>query len=132
MKNSGENFSDVLYHQGEENMSEIKRKEKYMANYCRSCGAALDDGVNFCPVCGTALNGSGNNNANTASTGIDGSDVLKTAAVIGGAAVGASALTGLARRLTHRRRPPYMGPPPMGEPGGRGGYGGPGGPGRMM
>ena len=121
-----------------------------MTYTCRSCGGAVDENVNYCPHCGalitvnadgstynynnTAANGNSNNNAGSSNSGI-----LKTAAIAGGAVLGASALTGIARNLTHRRRPPYTGMgggrPPMGPPpGGHGGMGGPGGPGggRMM
>ena len=82
-----------------------------MAYYCPNCGAAMDDSANFCPSCGAALNGTTADNS-----------TLKTAATVGGVVLGASALSSLARSLTHRRRPPYM----M-DPGPR--HGGPGGPG---
>ena len=119
-----------------------------MTYTCRSCGGAVDENVNYCPYCGALVtvnadgstynygnysNASGTNNT---ADNKNSSDALKTAAIAGGAVLGASALTGIARNLTHRRRPPYMGMgggrPPMGPPpGGHGGMGGPGG-GRMM
>ena len=112
-----------------------------MAAYCRACGAALAEGANFCPACGTSVintgydstyyDGTTTADGTAANTENGGSDMLKTAAVAGGVALGVSALSGIARRMTHRRRPPYMGP--MGGMGmGGPGPGGPGGPrGRM-
>ena len=113
-----------------------------MSYTCRSCGATVGDNVNYCPSCGALLvvnaggdsyNSAYNNSAYGDGSNTDKSGVLKTAAIAGGTALGVSALTGLARNLTHRRRPPYMGmgcgmhmgPPP----GGMGGPGGPQGPG---
>lgn len=109
-----------------------------MSGYCSNCGAAIEDGVNFCPQCGASVNGYANTANQTDSAGYNSgvSGAAKTAAVIGGAVIGASTLSGLARRMTHRRRPPYMPPmggpppmPPMGRPGGPP-MGGPGGHGR--
>lgn len=91
-----------------------------MSVYCPNCGAAAADGVNYCPQCGAAMNGSG-------TAGM--SDAAKTAAVVGGAVLGVSALNNLARRLGHRRRPMYFAPPPREPRGPHGpGFGGPGGP----
>jgi len=108
-----------------------------MAVYCKNCGLAVDENTNFCPQCGASIygdtaaayNDGSYNNVNGEKSGW--SNAAKTAAVVGGVVVGASALSNLARRMTHRRRPPYMppmgGPPPMGRPGMRGpGMGGPG------
>lgn len=115
-----------------------------MSYTCRSCGAAVDYNVNYCPHCGALLtvnaDGSTYNSSYTGTNSAQGnnqsgSGTLKTAAMVGGAALGGAALSSLARNLTHRRRPPYMGGrPPMGPPpGGMGGMGGMGGPGgRMM
>ena len=112
-----------------------------MSFYCQTCGALVNDGSNFCPSCGAALNNTAydanyNNTYDNSNNGGKGSGVLKTAAVVGGVALGATALSGLARNLTHRRRPPYMGPmrgpePMPPGPGGMGGRGGMGGPGGM-
>lgn len=115
----------------------------------------VDDGAKFCPNCGAPADSSGNrtynsdynsnyNNSytnNTAGENGKNRSGLKTAAAVGGTVLGVSALGGLVRSMTHRRRPPYMGmggmgQPPMGPPpggmGGMGGHGGMGGPGRMM
>ncbi|MCD8364240.1 MAG: zinc ribbon domain-containing protein, partial [Clostridiales bacterium] len=106
-----------------------------MSGYCNNCGAVIEEGVNFCPHCGASLNGSsGTVNQNYAAGSNSGwSDAAKAAAMVGGAVIGASTLSNLARRVTHRRRPPYMppmgGPPPMGRPGGPPPMGRPGGPG---
>lgn len=98
-----------------------------MAVYCTNCGATIDEGVNFCPQCGASLTGS------VGSGKKEWSDTAKTAAAVGGAVLGASALSSLVRRMTHRRRPPYGGPP-MGGFGPGPGFGhGPGhGPGPGM
>ena len=101
-----------------------------MAFYCPNCGVQLQDGVNFCPNCGASVNG----RSAASSSGLG--NAVKTAAVIGGAAVAANAVSNLAWRLTHRPRPIYTPPPPPPPPphhrgpGPRGhhGPGGPGGP----
>ncbi|MCC8139773.1 MAG: zinc ribbon domain-containing protein [Lachnospiraceae bacterium] len=85
-----------------------------MSTYCDNCGAVLEEGANFCPQCGASIYG----NSNTATSDSGWSNAAKTAAAVGGTMIGVSALTGLARRMTHRRLPPYM--PPMGGPGGPG------------
>ena len=127
------------------------------SNYCPNCGTLLvvnadtgysrsgnntgnygNSNANYYNNSGNYSNSGNYNSAgsysNTAGSDKDNSGILKTAAIAGGTALGVSALTGLARNLTHRRRPPYMGGgrPPMGGmggPGGPGGMGGPGGPG---
>ena len=101
-----------------------------MSVYCNSCGAAVDESSNYCPKCGASIYGSADaaNQNGTEAVHSGWSNTAKTAAAVGGVVLGASALSGLARRMTHRRRPPYMppmgGPPPMGRPP----MGGPGGP----
>ena len=108
--------------------STSKGGNESMSYYCPTCGAAVDDNANFCPTCGNALtvtNGTDNAAGSGGAGSGNGSSALKTAAIVGGAALGGAALSGLVRRMTHRRRPPYMGPGP-------GGPGGPGGHGRMM
>lgn len=98
-----------------------------MANYCPQCGAEIYNNSNYCPQCGANLSGTANG-ANVA-TGKSASNTAKTAATIGGVVLGTAALSSLAHRLCHRRRPmyrgPMAGPPPMGGP--RGPMGGPGG-----
>lgn len=89
-----------------------------MAKYCQNCGGEMQDTANFCPNCGASLTGS-----NQTATGS--SNTFKTAATVGGVVLGASALTGLVRRMTHRPRPMYRGPH-MGGPH-MGGHHGPGG-----
>lgn len=98
-----------------------------MAKYCANCGAEIGDGGNYCPECGAAVGGYVNARS---SSGV--SDAVKTAAMVGGTVLGATALNNLAWQMTHRRRPPYCGfrrsaPPPPGP--GSGGFGRRGGPG---
>lgn len=95
-----------------------------MARYCQNCGSEMQDTANFCPQCGASASGT------TQKSGT--SDAVKTAATVGGVVLGASALSGMVRRMTHRPRPMYRGPmggPPMGGHGGPHGSRGPHGPG---
>lgn len=95
-----------------------------MARYCQNCGCEMQDAANFCPQCGASVSGATQNSGT--------SDAVKTAATVGGVVLGASALSGMVRRMTHRPRPMYRGPmggPPMGGHGPHGSHGphGPGG-----
>ena len=80
-----------------------------MSLYCQNCGAALADNANFCPQCGASTN-----SCTPTDSGM--SDAAKTAATVGGVIAGAAILNSLGRRLAHRRRPLYGGPPPMPRP----------------
>lgn len=92
-----------------------------MARYCQNCGSEMQDTANFCTQCGASASGSAQKSGT--------SDAVKTAATVGGAMLGASVLTSVVRRMTHRIRPMYrghMGGLPRGPRGPRGPHG-PGG-----
>lgn len=42
-----------------------------MANYCKNCGSALNEGIAFCPNCGTPINQVNNNNSNIQTNNIN-------------------------------------------------------------
>ena len=122
--------STRVYHAKSSEETEVT---SIMAYYCPNCGLELRSGENFCPNCGTPLSGAANSSL---------LHTAETAAAVGGVILGASALSGLARKVSHRRRsifapPPPPPPPPHGErmhgrtsPHGRPGhFGGPDGPG---